>query len=46
MIGATLGGFISALISGGHLFESPYHFGMFLAFVIPMIIVGNILDAR
>lgn len=41
---ATLGGFLSAMVSGGTLFESYYHLSVFLMFVVPLTLLGSILD--
>ena len=44
MIGAIIGGVSSALISHGPLYESPYHFGVFLICTFVAMGVGTIID--
>jgi hypothetical protein len=44
-IGAIVAGLSSALVTGGHLFTSPYHFGVFIAFLFVGMVLGAIVDS-
>lgn len=42
---AIVSGILSAIHSGGHLFESPQHFTYFVLYMIVALIVGGVLDS-
>lgn len=44
-IGAFVAGMSSAFITGGNLFQSTYHFGVFVAFLFVGMVLGAIADA-
>lgn len=45
LIGSGVAGISSALITGGNLFQSTYHFGVFIAFLFVGMVLGAIADA-